>query len=312
MAAICKAVADPLRLDIVRLLSRDSYGVQELAYIFDMPQPGMSHHLKVLTSAGLLSSRRQGNSIFYRRRLLGESDDFADFIKNLYQSVDTLTVGDDVVARVEQVQQERATLSAEFFRKHADRFRDEQGQPCELNQYLPSLVDMLNVLEAKRTSRVLEVGPGHGELLKELGKRYGEIVALDESEQMLAVAKENLARHKKIQFVQGSLEEFEKGDQGHFELVVLNMVLHHMPSPATAFQQLFRLIVPGGGLIIADLCAHDQEWTKDSCGDLWQGFDPEELSAWAQAAGLVEVQSQFLGLKNGFQIQLGLFKRDIA
>src|SRR4051812_32595799 len=75
LAAMCKAAAEPLRLDIMRVLSKDSFGVQELASILSVPQPGMSHHLKILFKSGLLVTRRQGNSIFYRRALLkGESD----------------------------------------------------------------------------------------------------------------------------------------------------------------------------------------------------------------------------------------------
>ena len=63
LAAFCKAIGDALRLDILRVLRNDSFGVLELAQIFAMRQSGMSHHLKVLANAGLVSTRREGNSI---------------------------------------------------------------------------------------------------------------------------------------------------------------------------------------------------------------------------------------------------------
>lgn len=69
LAALCKATGDTLRLDILRVLRNDSFGVLELAQIFAMRQSGMSHHLKVLAKAGLVITRREGNSIFYRRSL---------------------------------------------------------------------------------------------------------------------------------------------------------------------------------------------------------------------------------------------------
>src|SRR5690606_40551176 len=70
LAALLKAAGDPLRLDILRVLAQDSFGVLELCQMFSAKQSGMSHHLKVLTNAGLLTSRREGNSIFYRRAYL--------------------------------------------------------------------------------------------------------------------------------------------------------------------------------------------------------------------------------------------------
>src|SRR3989344_9093174 len=69
LAALCKAGGDPLRLNVLRALSNDSFGVLELAQIFAIGQSGMSHHLKVLTQAGLLATRREGNAVFYRRSL---------------------------------------------------------------------------------------------------------------------------------------------------------------------------------------------------------------------------------------------------
>ncbi|MGH8452778.1 ArsR/SmtB family transcription factor, partial [Pseudomonas sp.] len=67
LAALCKASGDPLRLNVLRALASDSFGVLELAQIFAIGQSGMSHHLKVLAQAGLVATRREGNAIFYRR-----------------------------------------------------------------------------------------------------------------------------------------------------------------------------------------------------------------------------------------------------
>ena len=72
LANLCKASSDPLRLQVLRILCRDSFGVSELCSIFDIRQPALSHHLKVLANAGLVATRREGNSIFYRRTALGQ------------------------------------------------------------------------------------------------------------------------------------------------------------------------------------------------------------------------------------------------
>jgi ArsR family transcriptional regulator len=69
-------------------------------------------------------------------------------------------------------------------------------------------------------------------------------------------------------------------------------------------------LLPGGYLLIADLCAHSQAWTKEVCGDLWLGFDPEELDLWGAEWDFAVVQSLYLGLKNGFQIQLKVLQKN--
>lgn len=88
LASLCKAAGDALRLDILRALARDSYGVLELAQAFGVKQSLLSHHLKTLTQAGLLHSRREGNTIFYRRPPLNLQDPWAEFKQTLFASLD--------------------------------------------------------------------------------------------------------------------------------------------------------------------------------------------------------------------------------
>ena len=60
--------------------------------------------------------------------------------------------------------------------------------------------------------------------------------------------------------------------------------------------------------LAVDLAQHDQGWVCESCGDLWLGFDEFELENWAVLAGLERLQSVNLALKNGFQVQISLFR----
>lgn len=47
LAAAAKAIGDPLRLAIVQVLGKGSFGVLELCELFDIKQSSMSHHLKI-------------------------------------------------------------------------------------------------------------------------------------------------------------------------------------------------------------------------------------------------------------------------
>jgi len=63
--AVFKALADPTRREILRLLGRGEMSAGDLAAKFEMSKPSMSHHFTVLKQADLVESRRDGQQIFY-------------------------------------------------------------------------------------------------------------------------------------------------------------------------------------------------------------------------------------------------------
>jgi ArsR family transcriptional regulator, arsenate/arsenite/antimonite-responsive transcriptional repressor len=67
MAAIAKALADPVRLQLIDVLRKHAgkVCVCELVPLFDLSQPTVSHHLKVLRGAGLVESERRGLWAYY-------------------------------------------------------------------------------------------------------------------------------------------------------------------------------------------------------------------------------------------------------
>jgi ArsR family transcriptional regulator len=62
---VCSALGDPKRLMILYILSGRSYSVNELASQLDMPQPTVSHHLKVLRDRSIVNTQREGTTICY-------------------------------------------------------------------------------------------------------------------------------------------------------------------------------------------------------------------------------------------------------
>ena len=67
MARIAKALGDPVRLQLVDVLRKHAgkVCVCELVPLFDLSQPTVSHHLKVLRDAGILDSERKGLWAYY-------------------------------------------------------------------------------------------------------------------------------------------------------------------------------------------------------------------------------------------------------
>lgn len=62
---VFKAIADPTRREILRLLRHEEMNAGEVAARFDMTKPTMSHHFSVLKAVGLITSRREGQTIWY-------------------------------------------------------------------------------------------------------------------------------------------------------------------------------------------------------------------------------------------------------
>lgn len=308
LAALCKAGGDPLRLSILRALANDSFGVLELAKIFATGQSGISHHLKVLAQAGLVATRREGNAIFYRRSLRQDQHFAAGLQAALLDEVDTLVLSAEVQQRIAAVHQQRAEVSQAFFARMAENFQAQQDLIAGLPQYRESLLALLDALPFDRQATALEVGPGDGAFLPELAQRFAKVQAQDNSPQMLELAQQRCAQEH-LDNVELILADALQDTDSQADCVVLNMVLHHLAAPAEAMRQLADKVKPGGNLLISELCSHNQSWARDACGDLWLGFEQEDLARWANAAGLEPGQNLYLGLKNGFQIQLRHFVR---
>ena len=308
LAATLTAAGDPLRLEILRLLARDSFGVMELSRIFDSKQSGMSHHLKVLANAGLVATRREGNSIFYRRALPGAESPFRQLLDSLFQTLDQNPLAEEYSDQLKTIQRERAAASQAFFSDNASKFRAQQDLIASHSVYAQAVTAMLANTKLPEQRTALEVGPGEGEFLSVLSARFNQVIALDNSASMLDKARAFSAQEQlnNVVFIHGDTETAVQ-QQLTVDCVVINMVLHHVPSPGRLFEDIGRLLNKNGCLLISDLCHHDQQWAREACGDVWLGFEPDDFSGWAGHAGLQEGQSQYMALRNGFQIQVRQF-----
>ena len=306
-----KACSDPTRADVLRLLARDSFGVLELAHILELPQPALSHHLKVLARAGLVARRRDGNSIFYRRSAPADDAVLEPLASSVFAALDCLPLARGKAARLRQVHRQRAERSRAFFAEHATDFEAQRALICEPAVYLGAVERRL----PQRRRRALDVGPGGGETLVMLTAHFDRVVGIDNSKAMLERARRAVstscdaalktrAGRARVRLEHG---EFLALRDAHFDLIVFAMVLHHAPSPAAFFAHAVRLLAPNGRLIVVELARHDQDWARDACGDLWLGFEPDELVAWARAAGLEGAAPEFLAQRNGFRVQVHHF-----
>lgn len=308
LSSLCKASADPLRLQVLRVLREDSFGVSELCSIFSIRQPALSHHLKVLANASLVATRREGNSIFYRRSELGQKPELEALQSALFTAVDQITLPAQTAENLQALYRQREKNSRDFFRVNAHKFRQQQDLIANYQQYAQTVADVLRDAPLNQRHTVLEVGPGDGAFLLELAPQFDRVVALDVEAAMLEQARQQAvsAGLKNIEFIHGNTSSAALGNL-EADCVVINMVLHHTPSPGDVLKDIAARLAPGGVVLVTDLCSHDQGWARENCGDLWLGFDPARLTKWAAEAHLSDIASVYLAQRNGFQVQVRLF-----
>ena len=309
LLTFCKASADSLRLNILRLLKDDSFGVLELCHILDTAQSGMSHHLKILSSAELLETRKEGTSVFYRRAILSASGPLADFKQSFFRSIDRVQLDSGIVKRKAKVCSDRGYQSQDFFSRNAEKLQQNQDLIASYSNYSGCLENLIDNEQIPATSQVMEIGPGGCSLLAKLSTSFQSVLAVDNSSLMLDKTRALASSRNlnNIKYLESSIDQLSP--ETKTDLLVMNMVLHHLPSPAASLEIAGTLLTDQGRLLLIDLCPHPQDWARTTCGDLWLGFEPEDLDNWAENAGLYRGQSAFLGLRNGFQVQLRIFNK---
>jgi DNA-binding transcriptional ArsR family regulator/SAM-dependent methyltransferase len=304
-----KALADRQRVNVLRVLKEDSYGVLELCRILAIAQPALSHHLKVLFEAGLTARRKEGNSVFYRRAPAATPLHAA-----MLEAVDAIPLSATQVELIERIHAERNRRSRAFFTQHAEDFAEQQARISEASVYVPSVLELIDralVQESTDGSAgaALEIGPGDGELLRELAGRFSQVVAIDNEPAMLQRCAAIASTSTNVRLLNRDFAALPS--IARYRLVVAAMVVHHLASPARFFLHARRLVSTGGLLVVVELCRHDHEWVRGACGDLWLGFEPRELIEWGTHAGFSRGEAQFLAQRNGFQIQIHAFKNSI-
>lgn len=172
-----------------------------------------------------------------------------------------------------------------------DYFQQVAGRWDEMRQgYFTEAVREAAIARAnlRPEMAVADVGAGTGFMAQGLAPLVRKVYAFDASEEMLAVARRNLEGFQNVEFrvAEGRSLPLEEAS---VDAVFANMYLHHAPDPLAAIAEMARLLKPGGRLVITDCDRHDYTWMQEEMSDLWPGFEREQVRAWYEQAGLVNV-----------------------
>jgi ArsR family transcriptional regulator len=260
-----RLLADASRVRILLLLEREELSVAELQEILSMGQSRISTHLAQLRQAGLVEDRRQGKNSLYSLKIPEAAED----LKALQLVLEK---------RRDKVRGYFDELAGKFGRNYVPG-RSWKGLAETLLQLMPPMV-------------IADLGAGEGTFSQLLALRAKQVIAVDNSPRMVEfgakLAKENGVGN--IDYRVGDLEA-PPIRAGSIDLAFFSQSLHHALHPARAVEAAYRLLKPGGRIVILDLKKHGFEQAREMYADTWLGFSEVELRGFLEKAEFRNVQS---------------------
>ena len=140
----------------------------------------------------------------------------------------------------------------------------------------------------------VDIGCGSGFITDGLIRAGLHVIAVDQSEAMLAEMKRKFDTIADIDYRRGEAEQLPISDDS-VDYAFANMYLHHVERPPIAIKEMVRILKPSGTLVITDLDTHTFEFLRDEHHDRWLGFDREHIRQWFTEAGLRRVAIDCVG-----------------
>ncbi len=285
-----RAAAETTRVRILFVLSHGEFNVSELTQILGQSQPRVSRHLKLMAEAGLIARHKEGNWVLFRLREEDLGGALAQAIVDLLPGADALLVRD--LARLEDIRGQRAETAARYFRNNAAQWeklrslhvRDEDVQAA------------MRRLAGQEPIRLhVDLGTGTGSVLRVFAPLSQQAVGIDQSREMLAIARANLEREglRHVQIRHGDIYALPFANDAA-DLVTIHQVLHYLDDPGRALAEAVRILKPGGRLLVVDFAPHELESLREAHAHRRLGIAAEHMAGWLQRAGARQVRHEIL------------------
>ena len=172
------------------------------------------------------------------------------------------------------------------------RARTWDENPIHMNRSLAIAEKMEECIPLKSLQSALEYGAGTGNLSFLLKDSIAHITTMDNSTEMVKVMLEklDLMQISNIHPLQCDLEKEEYSEQT-FDLVFMQMVLHHVIQIKPFLEKCFHLLNVGGSIAIADLYTEDGSFHGAGFDGHW-GFNIEELSKTLLSIGFSKIEHE--------------------
>lgn len=266
---------------LMRLLANEELSVAELQEILGMGQSRISMQLSQLKQAGFVDVRRSGQKSLYHMTVPAEAQTIVAEV--LDKSADEIkeSAHDDEALRL--VLERRTDHLRNYFDELAGRF----GRSYVPGRSWKALSELLMRLLPPMV--IADLGAGEGTLSLMLAERAKQVIAIDSSSKMVEYGADLAQRGgiTNLEYRQGDMEALPI-ETNAVDLVLMHQVLHHALHPQQALREAYRILRPGGRLVMLDLLKHDVEEARELYADVWLGFSRVELLELLQGAEFVQ------------------------
>ena len=281
---ILKALSDPTRLRLLALLMREELSVAELQEILGMGQSRISSQLALLRQVNLVTDRREGKKAFYSLRAGLPAKTHA-VVKAAIESVAELPALAEDRDNLDRSLQKRRRVSEQYFNLIAGRLGKNHcpGRSWEAIGHL--------ALRLTPAIEIADLGAGEGLVSQLLAHRARQVWCIDNSPRMVEVGTELAKKNglHNLAYKLGDIEKVPLPDKS-VDLAILSQALHHAQHPQTAVDEAFRILRPGGQLLVLDLNEHGFAKARELYVDVWLGFKESALHSFLKKAGFAKVE----------------------
>lgn len=284
-----RALADPTRLRIMRLLAHMELAVGELAQVLGQSQPRVSRHVRILCDAGLAERRKEGSWVFLHSAI-GENR--APPIGAAAARLLALAERDDAAfaarcledrRHLAAIRAAREATAAAYFARHAgewDSLRSLHSPDAPVEAALS------RALGRSSLGALLDVGTGTGRMAQLFAPRASHVTALDSSPEMLRIARARLQDlpADQVDLVQGDFMALPF-EASQFDTVLFHQVLHYALAPEQVLAEAARVSRPGARIAVVDFAAHDREELRSQHAHARLGFSDEQMLSLLTDAG---------------------------
>jgi SAM-dependent methyltransferase len=281
---ILKTVSDPTRLRLLGLVMREELSVAELQEILGMGQSRISSQLALLRQVNLVSDRRDGKKAFYSLRSDVPTRSLA-LLKAAVDAVSDLPTVMEDRENLDRILQKRRRTQEQYFNLIAGRLGKNYcpGRSWEAIGHL--------ALRLTPAIDIADLGAGEGLLSQLLAQRAHQVWCIDNSPRMVEVGTELAQKNglANLTYKLGDIEQVPLPDKS-VDLTILSQALHHAQHPQLAVDEAYRILRPGGQILILDLNEHTFEKARELYADVWLGFKESALHGFLKKAGFTKAE----------------------
>ncbi len=275
-----KLLSDATRLRILMLVDHEALSVAELQEILGMGQSRISTQLSQLKMEGLVNDERSGKNNIYT---CTADPDLMEVARLAAAEVPEVAADQTALRHLLRKRQDTARA---YFDELAGRFGKDYVPGRSWKALAEALIKVLNYRV------VADLGAGEGTLAQLLAQRAEKVIAVDLSPKMVEFGQCLAARNglSNLEYRIGDIED-PPIENGSLDLAVLSQALHHAEHPQRALDAAFRILKPGGRLIVLDLLQHHFEEAREMYADRWLGFSESDLAAMMEKSGFTCIET---------------------